>query len=296
MGTKETFFYFPGQTGPNPCHVTLAGTSICDGSYRIERAKPTHAVLEYIVKGRGTLMVAGTEVHPEAGDVYCLVPGPSHRYSSSADDPWTKLWFNIDGPLVPLLLEAHGLAGTPLIRNCPAKSLFERGHRFAKAGGSSLDERFSRLFLEIIQLAARVHRDRHARCVPPTALRLKAWLDARWKEPLTLDGMASVTGLSRAQTVRLFRGAFGVPPYRYLLKRRIQHAQALLSGTTMAVREVARETGFDDEYHFAAIFKRHTGMSPGHWGRNHGLLGRAPRPGVEAIPALTPRGAAGNIK
>jgi AraC-like DNA-binding protein len=61
----------------------------------------------------------------------------------------------------------------------------------------------------------------------PTArhlLRSKDLADARYADPLDVDDLAAVAGLSRAHFSREFRRAFGESPHAYLLTRRLERA------------------------------------------------------------------------
>jgi len=51
-------------------------------------------------------------------------------------------------------------------------------------------------------------------------------------------------------------------PTEYLLSRRIQHAQRLLTQTTKNIAEIGTTIGFYDQSHFTKRFRRVTGMTP----------------------------------
>lgn len=57
--------------------------------------------------------------------------------------------------------------------------------------------------------------------------------------------------------------AFGVPPHRYLLTRRIERAAALLRDTELPITEIAFETGWRSLGTFERTFRDITGVSPG---------------------------------
>jgi hypothetical protein len=54
-----------------------------------------------------------------------------------------------------------------------------------------------------------------------------------------------VSGVSEAHFGRSFKEAFGIPPHRYLLTRRIERATALLRDTDLAIAEIAFQTGWN---------------------------------------------------
>ena len=74
--------------------------------------------------------------------------------------------------------------------------------------------------------------------------------------------LAAVSGLSEAHFARSFKAAFGLPPHRYLLTRRIERAKALLRDTRAPVIEIALQTGWESLGTFGRIFRDVTGESP----------------------------------
>lgn len=94
-------------------------------------------------------------------------------------------------------------------------------------------------------------------------LRAKDRMDAASHEDWPVRRLARVSGVSEAHFARSFRDAFGVPPHRYLLTRRIERATALLRDTDMPVTEIAFETGWKSLGTFGRTFRDITGVSPG---------------------------------
>src|ERR1700755_3220653 len=79
-------------------------------------------------------------------------------------------------------------------------------------------------------------------------------MDAASHEEWPVSRLAKVSGVSKAHFARSFKDAFGVPPHRYLLTRRIERAKALLRDTDLPVTEVAFQTGWSSLGTFARPF------------------------------------------
>lgn len=94
-------------------------------------------------------------------------------------------------------------------------------------------------------------------------LRAKDRMDAASEEIWPVRRLARVSGVSEAHFARAFRAAFGVPPHRYLLTRRIERAKALLRDTDLPITEIAFETGWNSLGTFGRTFRDVTGESPG---------------------------------
>ncbi len=88
-------------------------------------------------------------------------------------------------------------------------------------------------------------------------------MDAASHEEWPVRRLARVSGVSAAHFARSFKEAFGVPPHRYLLTRRIERAVALLRDTDVPVTDIAFQTGWKSLGTFGRTFRDVTGESPG---------------------------------
>jgi AraC-like DNA-binding protein len=100
--------------------------------------------------------------------------------------------------------------------------------------------------------------------VPPARhlLRAKDLADVRYFEPLGVDDLAAVAGLSRAHFSREFRRAFGESPHAYLLTRRLERAASLLRTTDRSVADVCFSVGLQSVGSFTTSFTRTYGVPP----------------------------------
>jgi transcriptional regulator GlxA family with amidase domain len=93
-------------------------------------------------------------------------------------------------------------------------------------------------------------------------LRAKDRMDAASHEEWPVQRLARVSCVSAAHFARSFKEAFGVPPHRYLLTRRIERATALLRDTDMPILDIALQTGWNSLGTFGRVFRDITGESP----------------------------------
>src|SRR6478609_2784605 len=94
-------------------------------------------------------------------------------------------------------------------------------------------------------------------------LRAKDRMDAASHEAWPARRLADVSGVSEAHFARAFKQAFGLPPHRYLLTRRIERATALLRDTDLPITEIAFQTGWESLGTFGRTFRDITGENPG---------------------------------
>ena len=93
-------------------------------------------------------------------------------------------------------------------------------------------------------------------------LRAKDRMDAASHEAWPVQRLAQVSDVSEAHFARSFKQAFGLPPHRYLLTRRIERATALLRDTELSITEIVFQTGWESLGTFGRTFRDITGESP----------------------------------
>lgn len=93
-------------------------------------------------------------------------------------------------------------------------------------------------------------------------LRARDRMDSASHEEWPVTRLARVSGVSEAHFARSFKDAFGVPPHRYLLTRRIERAKALLRDTDLSITDIAFQTGWNSLGTFGRVFRDITGESP----------------------------------
>jgi len=94
------------------------------------------------------------------------------------------------------------------------------------------------------------------------------YIEANLLKPIYLIDLSNAVGLSRMHFAAQFRAATGYTPNRYILRRKIAHAQTLLRNPSMSVVHVALALGFSTQAHFTFVFKSIVGYPPAYW-RKH---------------------------
>jgi transcriptional regulator GlxA family with amidase domain len=93
-------------------------------------------------------------------------------------------------------------------------------------------------------------------------LRARDTMDRCYADALDVEWLARSVALSRAHFIRSFRATFGETPHRYLQRRRIERAMALLRETDRPVTEVALDVGFQSLGTFSRTFREVVGQCP----------------------------------
>lgn len=108
-------------------------------------------------------------------------------------------------------------------------------------------------------------------------LRARDAIDRAYAQPLDVAALAKVAIMSEAHFSRSFKATFGETPNRYLQRRRIERAMALLRTSDLTVGEITVEVGFASVATFTRQFREIVGETPSTF-RDGGAATPAPVP------------------
>ncbi|MEO0898706.1 MAG: AraC family transcriptional regulator [Bacteroidota bacterium] len=96
---------------------------------------------------------------------------------------------------------------------------------------------------------------------------LKAFMEANFDKPLTIEDYAFLTGRSESTFRREFKSKFAITPRKWIIQKRMEKAKDLLQKTQFEVGRVAIEVGYENTSHFIVEFKKHFGSTPSQIGQ-----------------------------
>jgi len=245
----------------------------------------------YAFAGRGTFRIDESDYTVTAGDVFIAPPRLAHEIIASTDDPLgIYFWAYSLTEVTPARDEPSDL-GT-LLRD------FIRSTRYVSARAPSMQTLLDLLTAEIIDpvpgivqsvqgLVSKLVIDTAragvdvAGMVPIAASAGKSaaerttqtilrYLHDNYARPLTLRDAAAQVHLSERHTNRLFKKQTGQSIADYLAAHRLKTASALLLDPTCSIKAVARLSGYPDVRYFTTVFRRHTGLTPAKYRKQHG--------------------------
>jgi AraC family transcriptional regulator len=172
-------------------------------------------------------------------------------------EPISNLWW--DRKDIDETLHSLGLALLPALRN-PHSS--------------------SQLFVDHVGLGILAHAaHRYGKVLAnETAIRggLATWqirratefLESNLQSNTSLYSVAAECELSVSHFARAFRKTFGMPPYRWLIERRVDRAKTYLLHSDLPLADIALRCGFADQSALNKSFRRLLMQSPGEWRRS----------------------------
>ena len=88
------------------------------------------------------------------------------------------------------------------------------------------------------------------------------YIESHLAEPLTLDDVAGVAGVSRFHLVRAFAAATGFSVMRYVRARRLSKAAQALAAGAPDILSLALDADYGSHEAFTRAFRDHFGMTP----------------------------------
>lgn len=79
---------------------------------------------------------------------------------------------------------------------------------------------------------------------------------------IKIDQLAQMACLSNDHFSRIFKSVFGVSPYEFIVRKRIEKSQFLLLSTEHTIQQIIEETNFKNAQYFSRMFKKYTTYTP----------------------------------
>src|SRR6202050_5454968 len=93
------------------------------------------------------------------------------------------------------------------------------------------------------------------------------YIETHLSGKIAAGDLADLVNLSKGQLSRAFKISVGVPPFRYIVRRRLDLACTMMRTTREPLSQVAVACGLCDQAHFSRLFRSVIGMTPSAWRR-----------------------------
>lgn len=248
--------------------VQVAHRTQCTADWRDLDYVPEFNRLYFIMDGEGWLKVDGRECFPKPGQL-CLMPAfVKQSYSAVPDKPpFSKYWCHFNAGVGPF--DLFQWIDAPLCIDAPDPQRMQR--LFAELAElnarpslvSLLREKAVMLeilssFLESIPVQVLTHRSEEMQRIRI----IQDYVESHLQDSLSINDLAASLHLHPNYFISYFKKHFGMPPAKYISRKRMDMARKLLASTSLSVKDVAERTGYPDTHYFAKCFRKETGLSP----------------------------------
>ena len=255
-----TYIYHSPQKVP--LSIECFGITYPNPNFHIKRTEATYFILEYIMSGKGYLVVDGRKHELKANDVYLLEPGSAHEYYADKNDPFKKIWVNFKSDLFFNILKEYGLMQINVFHDTDILQEMSKIIELEKVSVYN-DNIYKAASKHLFDIFMKLAEQNQANTQGSTiAQQILAELDKAIDSSVSIDDICNTLFISRSKMIREFKRHYDQTPHAYLLGRKIGFAKMLLQDTSHSIRSIANHLGFSDEHYFANIFKSKTGYTP----------------------------------
>jgi len=272
---SEARYYCPEPPRtPRPLNLVCAGWEACRPDYELDRRTFPWLVVELVVRGEGGLEMEGRKYALRPGSVFCYGPNTSHRITSDPEKPYLKYFVGFTGP------EAQRVTSRGALRVGEARQavyphelqdildrVIAEGNR-GSPGAAAIANDYLRIFLLKLDECTAGTAGEFSRALD-SYLRAKTFLEENFLKLRRTEEAAHELGMAPETLCRLFQHYSRTTPHQFVLRLRINLAVDLLLGTSLLVKQVAEQVGFEDPFHFSRTFKKLQGVSPNAFQRLH---------------------------
>ena len=100
----------------------------------------------------------------------------------------------------------------------------------------------------------------------------REYINENYTQDCSLSKIAEAVRVSPNYLHTAFSRGFGVTPYEYALRKRLEKAKRLIMAGEKSMLEIALELGFCSQSHFNKLFKEREGVTPAQY--RAGILSR----------------------
>ncbi|MBY0503291.1 MAG: AraC family transcriptional regulator [Bryobacteraceae bacterium] len=251
----------------NPVHqevfytVPRAGHMIGDVDHHIRREHfPGHELI-YCLRGAGWVRLEGTAHRVGPGELAWVNCHHPHEHGAVREEPWEVLWVRVEGPRLEQMCTMLSAATNPVFAIPECAGIYEEIFTLIQTGAP---ESAPLLHAAVAKLLARIccARTDLDPAMPAPVRRAVERMRLFYFEPHTVEGLASLAGMSPSHFSRVFRATFGTSPIDWLRRERISQAKRRLGDTADPIQWIAQAVGYRDRFFFSKDFKKLTGFTP----------------------------------
>lgn len=226
--------------------------------------------VNYLVVGTGTYRDdrSGQTWHLGPGDLFMRLPQQPHTVTLEDAPPPDVFFLAVPAEVYSLLRMSHLLPAEHRLVCRPglSPSCAEGFQALARHMARQPEPELSSSLVEAQALLCRLlttglRKEGNSRA-EDLLTRACRRLDGDLASRTPLPALAAELGTSYSHFRQLFRQRLGASPAQYRIHRRIERAQALLTGTDRSIKSIAAQLGYPEVFTFSRQFKQVTGTPP----------------------------------
>jgi len=261
----------PAVTEEYPFWIPQYGHTYKTEQYHMITPNSDVTRIEYIISGKSVVNSKNMSLIAETGDTYILQEGEYQNFYNDVSMPMNKIWINVNGRFAKDIIDMYGLKDAILIKNTDSRKYIERIHKICHSSDDPyfIHEKASMLFLNLIQFLSKSYTTIEEELTPIN--NVKSYIDLHLEDSISMNDLVEFSNKSVEHTIRMFNAQYGMTPYQYILKNKMELACSLLTSTNTSINEISDRLKFYNSAHFSNVFFKHVGMRPSEYRKIHSM-------------------------
>lgn len=216
--------------------------------------------------GTGVITIQDQEIYLTPGQGILINRYIPHDYHAVTDN-WTTSYFTFGGALVSEIDTLIGFHDFLTINEGQKEFRDFVQNTFPKQNSLDefliLDASVSVYNFLIMVKKNMIKNQLQTTNYPDLILPMLNYMNDHYAENISNEKLAELIGYSPQYATKLFKKAFDVSPYQYLIELRIRKAKELLANNLdLSIQEVSELVGFNTLSYFTLTFKKNENVSP----------------------------------
>lgn len=258
-----------------PVYVETIGYSAWERIFTRPDGYPYYHWL-HTLEGEGKFDLASESLSLTEGKGVLLTPFTPHAYYP-VSDRWSTIYITFGGAAAPAILESLDMNSSAMYTEQADRVSFSsimgemihRADRDAEFSGLESSTELYHLLMLLRKFGMR--NDQPSLSQYYDKLRpVVQWMENNCAANVGLPEIVEQAQMSVSYLNELFRDAFGMSPYSFLIQLRIREAKKIMvHNPSMALKDVSAKVGFNDVSHFVATFRKKEGVTPAKYRELH---------------------------
>lgn len=225
--------------------------------------------LIYIIKGQGFITTTEiSNIRVSEGQMFLLFPGQWHSYHPDHRSGWTEYWIGFNGNQIEKYTNSGFFRQQQPIYNIGIQDEIVHLYRTAILIAKEQKAGYQQMLAGIVNmvLGYAYAYDKQSSFENMQVIhqinKAKIIMADSYDVDISPKEIASKVNMSYSWFRHIFKEYTGIAPIRYIQELRINKSKELLTNTSLPIKEIAFETGFNKVEYFYSIFKKRTGYTP----------------------------------
>jgi AraC-like DNA-binding protein len=224
----------------------------------------------YITNGNGYFESAHCALKKiQAGTVFILFPGEWHRFKPDSSTGWDEYWVGFEGSILKKLFAKKFFElSTPIFHIGLHENILAIFNDIIKAAETEKAGYQPYISGAVLHLLGQIYMlmkqqsipldDQTEALITKAKILLRKGIDCK----LSIGKVADELQVSYSWFRKTFKTYTGIAPGQYLQQLRIEQAKFFLLDRSRTVKSIAYDLNFTSAFHFSALFKAKTSLSP----------------------------------